>query len=461
MPLLERFRRSLAEHDLLAPGAAVVVGVSGGLDSTVLLDLLRASGLRPVAAHVNYGLRGAESEEDEHFIRALCTDTDVPCYVYRARLNGDNVQAEARAIRYSFFAEVAGKVGAASVVTAHHRDDQAETLLLHLFRGTGPVGLAGIPARRPLAPGSNVIVVRPLLNVGRSEIEAYARARDLAWREDASNREADYRRNVLRNEILPLIEQHFGGATGRVARTASLLRDYLDAGAALAPDATFDAISDPVDGGWRLRLDGLGAQPETIQHGLLLEALRRWLPDAPRSAATMRELAALLDAQPGKKIEWPGGTVWREREHLAFVPANGEVHVVDEVVDGEETATPFGTLRMEPLGAVPTAFDPSPRVEVADGDALQGPLRLRTWRAGDALRPLGLDGQKKVSDLLTERRVPSHQRARQLVLLSQGEVLWVVGHRLSANAALGPKTRCAVRLVWNPNEALAPDDEGR
>jgi tRNA(Ile)-lysidine synthase len=446
---------------LLAPGTPVVVGASGGLDSTALLDLLCRADLRPVAAHVNYGLRGADSNGDERFVRSLCADAEVPCFVHRARPDGDNVQARARAIRYRFFGDVAKDVGASVVMTAHHRDDQAETLLLHLFRGTGPVGLAGIPASRPLTPGSDVTVVRPLLHVGRSEIEAYARARALRWREDASNREADYRRNVVRHEILPLVEQRFGGATNSIARTASLLRDYLDAGAALAPDAALDAIAEPVEGGCRLCLDGLRAQPETIRRGLLLEALRRWLPAAPRSAATVRELAALLDAQPGRKIEWPGGTVWREREHIAFVPTADAEREVDVEITLGETWTPFGTLLADPLGAVPTAFDPSPLVEVVDGDALRWPLRLRTWRSGDALRPLGLDGQKKVSDLLTERRVPSHRRARQLVLLSEGEVVWVVGHRLSALVAVGPETQHPVRLAWNPHEALAPDDEGR
>lgn len=458
--LLTRFLQSLAEHDL-TPGSTVVVGVSGGIDSMVLLDLLRQSELRPVAAHVNYGLRGEASDGDEAFVCATCADADIPCHVRRAHLDGDNVQAEARRIRYRFFGEVADEVGAEVVATAHQCDDQAETLLLHLFRGTGPVGLAGIPARRPLAPGSSVTVVRPLLDVGRDEIGDYARERGLRWREDSSNDATDYRRNLVRHEILPLVEQHFGGATDRIARTAGLVRDYLDSGAALASDAAFDALTEPLADGWALRIDGLEAQPETVRRGLLLEALRRWMPGAPRSTATVRELAALLDAQPGRKIEWPGGTVWREREHLAFVSSKTERTVCDVEVEMGETSTPFGTLRVEPLDAVPSAFDPSPHVEIVDAERLRWPLRLRTWRDGDTMQPLGLDGHKKVSDLLTERRVPPHRRARQLVLCSEGEVVWVVGHRLDACAAVRSETRRAARLSWIPAEGLAPDGEGR
>jgi tRNA(Ile)-lysidine synthase len=304
-------------------------------------------------------------------------------------------------------------------------------------------------------------VVRPLLDVGRDEIEVYARERGLRWREDASNRTADYRRNVVRHEILPLVEQHFGGAADRIAHTAALLRDYLESGAALAADAAFDALAEPLAEGWALRLDGLEAQPEAVRWGLLLEALRRWAPAAPRSAAAVRELDALLDAQPGRKVEWPGVTIWRERERLAFVLDETGEHEVDAEVEMGETRTPFGTLRAEPLDAVPLAFDPSPRVEVVDVERLRWPLRLRVWQDGDTMQPLGLDGHKKVSDLLTERRVPPHRRARQLVLCSEGEVVWVVGHRLDACAAVRPKTRRAARLTWIPAEGLAPDGEGR
>jgi len=459
--LLVRFLRSLAEHDL-APGSTVVVGVSGGLDSMVLLDLLRRSELRPVAAHVNYGLRGEESDGDEAFVREGCADVDIPCYVHRAQLEGDTVQAEARRIRYAFFGEAAEKVDAQFVMTAHHRGDQAETLLLHLFRGTGPAGLAGMPARRPLAPGSSVTVVRPLLDVGRDEIEVYARERGLRWRQDSSNDATDYRRNVVRHEILPLIEQHFDGASERIARTAGLLRAYLDSGAALAPDAALEALAAPLVDGWSLRLDGLRTRPETVRRGLLLEALRRWMPEAPRSAAAVHELDALLDAQPGRKVEWPGGTVWRERERLAFIPASDKKAQSHEVeADRGETPTPFGILRVEPLDAVPTRFESSPLVEIVDADRLRWPLRLRAWQDGDSFHPLGLDGHKKVSDLLTERQVPPHRRGQQLVLCSKGEVVWVVGHRLDACAAVRSETRRAVRLTWIPVEGLAPNADER
>ena len=451
-----RFTDFIADHALLTPGERVVVGVSGGLDSTVLWHLLRAGGFDPIAAHVNYGLRGAASDADEAFVREQAEAWGLPVHVRSVELGDGSVQAEAREARYRFFDALAREVGARAVATAHHRDDQAETLLLNLLRGAGPTGLAGMPPRRSLAPGSPVELVRPLLWASRREIEAYAHEHGLRWRDDASNAASEYRRNALRHEVLPAIERHFPGAAERIARTADVLREYLDSGAALAPDALFDAASDGENEGPGLRLDVLAAQPEVVRWGLLLEALRRWAPDAPRTSASVAELDALVAAQPGRRVAWPGVTVWRERDRLVFAVSQEPAAFAAEVEPGD-TVTPIGTLRVEPLDGVPETFDSSPFVEVVDAERLRFPLTLRPWQHGDVVRPLGLDGHKNVSDVLTEGRVAPHARARQPVLVSDGEIVWVVGHRLGAAFAVGPTTRRAVRLTWSPSDSLAPD----
>ena len=451
-----RFAEFIAEEARVPPGARVVVGVSGGLDSTVLLHLLRDAGFGPIAAHVNYGLRGAASDADESFVREQAEAWDVPFYVRRVEIGSGSVQAEAREARYRFFDELAQEVGAKVVATAHHRDDQAETLLLNLLRGAGPAGLAGMPVRRPLAPGSSVDLVRPLLWASRQEIEAYARDCGLRWRDDASNATTAYRRNVLRHEVLPLLEDQFPGAAERIAHTADLLRGYLDHGAALVPDALFDAAAEPIATGWGLRLDVLAAQPDVVRRGLLLEALRRWAPEAPRTAASVAELDALVAAQPGRRVTWPDATVWRDREPIVFAPPHEGATFAVEVERGE-TRSPVGMLRVELLDRVPTAFDASPLVEVVDAGRLRFPLTLRSWQHGDVVQPLGLGGHKNVSDVLTEGRVPPHARAQEPVLVSDGEIVWVVGHRLGAAFAVGPSTRRAVRLTWSPSDSLAPD----
>lgn len=460
MPLPQRLSDFIAEHGLLVPGARVVVGASGGADSTVLLWLLRETGFVPVAAHVNYGLRGADADADEALVRALCKQWAIPFRVLRAGIEG-SVQAAAREARYEFFGDVARAVGAEVVATAHHRDDQAETLLLNLFRGCGPAGLAGMPVRRPLAPGSDVWVVRPLLFASRAEIEVYAHDHGLRWREDASNQTGDYRRNVLRRKVLPLIEAHFGaGVAERLAHAATLLREYLDSGAALAGTAAFDGASEQLPDGWALRLDTITSLPEVVRRGIVLEALRWWAPDAPRTAAAVAEVEALLTAQPGRRVVWPSVTVWRDRDRLVFTSAAAPPNFEASVQFGE-TVTPLGTLRVDPLDDVPNAFEATPHVEFVDAGRLRFPLTLRPWQPGDTVRPFGLDGHKNVSDVLTDRAVPPHRRARQLVLVSGGEMVWVVGQRLDAAFALRSETRQAVRLAWAPADSLDPDVAGR
>lgn len=444
MALPDRFHAFIEEHALLAPGARVVVGTSGGLDSTVLLALLRER-FEPVAAHVNYRLRGEESDGDEAFVRDLAEHWGVPVFVRRLDRppEGPSLQAAARDLRYAFFEEVAAEVGAMCVATAHHRDDQAETVLLNLFRGAGPAGLAGLPSRRPLRPGSPVEVVRPLLFAARAEIEAFARAEGLGWREDRSNAEADYRRNVLRREVLPLVERHFGpGAAGRIAEAAGRLAPLVA--------ADLDAFAESAAEGWALAVEPLAAMPAPARRAVLAEALRRWAQGAPRSAATVGQIEALLDAQPGRRVEWPAVTVWRDRERLVFAAESPAPEAERAVWPGDLVVLPEGTLRVDLVEEGPFVPGSDPNVELVDAGRLRFPLTLRSWQPGDALVPLGMAGRKKVSDLLTERRVPPQSRARQRVLLSGGEVVWVVGHRLAALFRLRPETSRAARLVWQP-----------
>jgi tRNA(Ile)-lysidine synthase len=447
MPPLDpvSLRREVEDRFGLVPGTRLVVGASGGLDSTALLRLLHAAGFAVAAAHVNYGLRGAASDADEAFVRALGAALGVAVHVRRVALpEGGNRQDAARRTRYAFFEAVARETGAPVVAVAHHLDDQAETVLLHLLRGTGPRGLAGMPAERPIWRGSAVRLVRPLLGWPRAEIEALARREDWTWREDASNRSVSYRRNWIRRRLMPGLEAAFGsGVAARVALSAAHVRALLDA----RPEPPA-----------RLPVAALRALPEAARRALLLDALRRWAPEAPRRAAAVAALDALLDAQPGRHVVWPGAVVWRDRDALVIEPAPGAPDPDGLVVRiGEAVETEAGTLEVLPLDVSPdlVAVPAGGTVEVADAAALRSPLVLRPWRAGDRFQPLGLDGTKRVSDVLTERRVPPSERERQRVLCAgpEGEIVWVVGHRLAHAARLRPDTARAVRLTWAPRPA--------
>lgn len=461
--LIENVRAFIDRHRLLEPGARVLVGVSGGVDSVALLTVLHRLGYAMRAAHVNYGLRGAASEADEALVRALCRRLGVPLHVDRpatkahARAHGQSMQAAARDLRYALFERLARAGGLSHVAVAHHRDDQAETVLLRLFRGSGVEGLAGMPVRRPLARGSAITLVRPFLDVRRSEIEAFAAAEGLAWREDASNAGFRYRRGAIREALLPRIVEHFGpAAVENIARSAALVRAYVTD--TIHPELTrrFATSAQKLPGGGGMLSAGaLEAQPTVWRRRLILEALRRWLPGAPLSETTAETVERLLGAQTGRRVTFGQGSVWREREGLAFVPGPGKGGAETPVAPGAPVALPGGALLVEEAPCVASPGAGAPLVEYADADRIAPPLLARPWRTGDRFRPLGMRHHKKVSDFLTDAKIPAHERSGVYVLSDREKIVWVVGLRLSDEVRLRPgSTRC-VRLRFTPRDGQA------
>lgn len=456
--MLDRVQAFLDRHPSGPRGARILVGISGGVDSVVLLHGLCRLGVDCGGAHLNYGLRGADAEADEALVRNLCEKLRVPLWVKRCTRadwpEGTSVQDGARRIRYAFFATLATDGGFAQVAVAHHRDDQAETLLLHLFRGSGLEGLAAMPPVRPLEPGSSVMLLRPLLEVSRAEIEAYARREHLTWRTDASNRNPAYRRTIVRETLLPLVEAHFPGATAHLAGAATRLRGYLETTFAHELRHRWAACASAMPAGGSLLLAPLVAQPPVWQGRLVLEALARWLPAVPRSAAATATVGALLQAQPGRKVVWPQGIVWRERDRLVFQqPAATPDHLVAMLDPGDQAVIPGGVVSVALMPERPSALDAGAPCRVfADADRLTWPLTLRPWQQGDTFVPLGMQGHKRVSDLLTDRKVPASERAQVYVLCAGSEIVWVVGHRLSQTVRVRPETTRIAVFEWEDDD---------
>jgi len=461
-PLIDDIAAFIDHHNLLEEGEPVLVAVSGGLDSVTCLSVLCRLGYNVHALHANYGLReGADA--DEELVRRWCDEQDPPIPLTVVSLNaqaradaeGESFQEAARRLRYAALAEQAEAIGATVVATGHHRDDQAETLLLNLVRGSGPEGLAGMRPSRPLQDARSVSLVRPLLDARRDDIEAYAEAVDLPWRTDPTNRSLDYDRGVMRTEILPRLAEHFDGVRGTLARSAALMGEYVDQALRPALDERMsEAFVDCDPGGW-LSLDALREEPPVWRRRLLLAALRRTLPDASYSYAMAEELDALVDAQVGRRLEVGEGTVWREREGLRFLPetAPPQSFSPTSVDRGTAVSIPQGRLLVEACAGRPASLaSGSPFVEYADADRLGTDLRVRPWADGDRIRPLGLDGSKTVSDLLTDAQVPAHQRDRVSVLCTADHLAWVVGHRLDHRVRVRPGTDRVARLVLRPRE---------
>jgi tRNA(Ile)-lysidine synthase len=425
-----RFLLHVQRTGLLPADGHVLVALSGGLDSSVLLHLLRFHGgaLRVSAAHFDHALR-PDSGADADRVRGLCAAWSVPLQVQRAEWAPVS-EADAREIRYAFLHAAAARSGADSIATAHHADDQAETVLFRLARGTGVTGLAGIPERRG-------IIVRPLLPFGRAELLDYAKHVGLRWREDPTNVELRFDRNRIRHIVLPALDAVRPGAARRIAAAAARVAEA---------ETAWNAVIDEA-------VSSIPVRREANGFALARERLLDYHPHI--RARVIRRLLAMMGSRPGRlgtdaamefirtgasggRVELAGGIVL-EREFDVLLLRKSDAAATADVslwiaaaqagsgsfVAGDRTYQARWASAPVSVGSGQTAsFDPS---------SLRFPLELRAWRAGDRIRLAY--GSKKLKKLFRERRVGRARRKAVAVLSdAAGDVLWVVGLARSITA---------------------------
>lgn len=442
--------RALAAHairdrHLLDPGEAVLCAVSGGADSLCLLLTLRELGYRVEVAHLDHQTRGGESRADAEFVESLARQIGVPCHVRsqpveaQARSAGQPFEAFARAQRYAFLEAVAAERGIRAIATGHHADDQAETVLLRLLRGTGPQGLAGIPYIRW---SGRFRIVRPLLHVHRAQIEAYLAERGVVARVDGSNSDTRFTRNRVRHELLPhLAEVYNPNIRGALVRLSELMRD---------DDELLQHTARAFLRGSR-RQDGSIARftysegPVALQRrALVLVAWELGLECEFELIERARQF--IIQGAAGARFDMGGGVQLRNSRHATdfLTPeAFAEETPLRLKVPGNGTA--FGmSVRIQPLERLPeTPLDRycTPLRQVVDGGALGKTVWVRRRKPGDRIQPLGMTGSKKLKDWFIDHGVSARQRDLAVVVESRRKVVWVAGHVLSAHAAVGPETR--------------------
>lgn len=440
-----RFEAAFAQElaRTIPPAAAITVALSGGVDSIVLLELLRrspAAGDHPLhALHVNHAL-SPHADEWERFCRRHCARRRLPFRAARVEVagNGANVEAEARAARYRAFASC----GTPFLALAHHRDDQAETLLLNLLRGSGVYGLAGMPSRRFLsrAPGAEVMLVRPLLASSRDQIERYARLRRLSWIEDQSNRDPRFARNFLRLEVLPLLERRFPGSGEALARSAAHLAD---AAALLDELAASDCAQVGEEG--RLHAERLGALGEVRAANALRHYLARHGEPPPGLARTREMLRQLTRAKPDAqpRIALRDASLHRFRGWIELVPRDAG-------------ATPPSRLPWQGERCVALAGNGALLAASVRGAGVsarrlaQAPVTIRWRQGGERIRVAATGRRRTVKNLLREAGVVPWARARVPLLFCGEELVWVpfVGVAADYQAAAGERSW---RFSWRPS----------
>lgn len=434
--MLERVRHTILANGLLRPGEPVWVAVSSGVDSMVLLHVLRTMGHPCHVAHVDHGLRAAESDADREFVHAHCMRLGIPFAVNRVDVKGrmsntgESTQMAARELRLQWFNELAA-TGPHAVATAHHADDVIETFLIGLLQGMGAKGWGGIPVR-------SGAFIRPLIDVPRAGILAYARANHITWREDASNASDAYLRNRVRHELLPLMETLRPGARKAMGRNMGLLGEFNALAAELGAKATED-LRPEADGTLRIPFDRFtGTAPRLTLHHVL-----RGLGFHPDRADDM--LKAMRMGHTGAWFPGHTADVFVDRAQLVIAPRAAQER---QWTISSASAVPGDAplrIRIVPVADINPAQGPG--TAWLDADRVAFPLVLRPWRAGDRLQLAG-GGTKLVSDILIDAKVPRDLKRNVHVLTDAERVIWLCGWRIHGGSKASASSNRILRVDW-------------
>ena len=431
--MYNRFAEFIQSHRLFEPHEKVLLAVSGGIDSMVLMHLFEKSGFNYGVVHCNFQLRDDDSMGDELFVKEQVLQHGVPFYSTRfetrehAAVNGISIEMAARELRYEYFEQIRFNNSYDYIATAHHQDDVLETFFLNLSRKTGIRGLSGIREK-------NGKVIRPLLFAGRREIEEYARLNDVGSREDRTNSEMIYQRNYIRHNIMPALQGLNPAFRANLAETVSNLREVEEVYSYVLKQAKEQVIY-PAGNGWEIHASRLIEFP--FPKVLLYEILSEF----NFNPAIARQVYNSLESLPGKQFYSKTHRLVKDRENLFVtpLPQNEErIFYIEE--DDLEIFAPF-ELTVEKTDADNFSIIKSPEAACIDLEKIEFPLLIRKWKQGDYFCPLGMTGFKKVSDFLIDNKVPVHLKENTWVLCSGQDIVWVMGYRLDNRFRIAPETK--------------------
>lgn len=432
--LKELFYNHINKHFNFLNESRIIVAVSGGLDSMVLLHLAQATNLQVAVANCNFNLRGLESDNDSEFVNEYAAHHSIQLFATSfdtlqfAKEHKLSTQMAARDLRYLWFEEILTENNFDYILTAHHLDDNLETFLINLSRGTGIDGLTGIPAITNK-------VARPLLPFGRDQILNYAQENKISWREDSSNADDHYLRNAIRHNITPELKK----LKGNFMQSFQNTQNYLQQTQSMAKDASVLVYKQVVE-----------VEEETIKIRLSelmrLENYKAYLYDWLSSFGftSWDDIYSLTTAQSGKMVMSAEYTLLKDREYLILFKqlnheSGGRFYI------GRDVTKVNNPIKLE-LSTQPYDSNVDSNCIFVDCETLIFPLELRRWEEGDYFYPLGMTGKKKLSKYFKDQKISVNQKETIWLLLSAGEIVWVVNHRLDNRFKVTPNTKQILRI---------------
>ncbi len=443
--LQNRFSQFIKKEKLLSPGNRVLLAVSGGVDSVVMAYLFHKQGINFSIAHCNFKLRNKESSIDEEFVRNLAKNFSTPFYYTsfntkeEAKAFGDSVQMTARKLRYDWLETIRYDKGYDKIATAHHHDDNIETTIINLLRGTGIYGLTGIPL-------INDNIIRPLLFASKEEIEFFAKKHNIKYREDSSNKENKYTRNILRNKVIPVFEEinpDFRNSFKQFYQNIKL------------PQENFKEYIDNIKKKLLLKKNDRFFIPinELKKHNELHTILFELLKKYGFNIQTIGDIIDSLDKQPGKEFHSKEYSIVKDRENLIVykITKNNQRNIL---IDNKTKTHNIGTITLKTK-----TFELQEKIKFPndenhaflDYDKLKFPLTLRPWEEGDFFIPLGMVGKKKISDFLIDKKISLDKKKNVYVLCSDNNVVWIVGHRIDNRFKIDNSSKKCFNLFLQDN----------
>lgn len=415
--MLIKFQNHIEQNFPQLKDKKLLLAVSGGIDSMVLMHLFQQLNYDIAIAHCNFQLRGKESDGDEMLVKEICQDGYIPYFIESfdtekySRDNKLSIQLAARKLRYDWFQELLSENQLDYLVTAHHLDDTIETFLINFIRGTGLEGLTGIPAE-------NGKIIRPLLPFSREEIEHYATENKVQWREDSSNASDKYVRNKLRHNIVPTLKELNTGFLESFQNTLY----HLQQAKSLVEDATHLVYE---------RVVAKSEQQLKIDLELLLQCpnykayLYQWLKEY--GFTSWDDIYDLVQAQSGKQVFSETHVLLKDRTILLLYPKNKYDAQVVYKIEKEQSNLNF-PLNLVFSKAVNISLNGNHTIFV-DADKVQFPLELRKWQEGDYFYPVGMNGKKKLSKYFKDEKYSLLDKENQWLLCSNDQIVWVIGKR--------------------------------